>query len=405
MASPARPRLEFESYSEIPYSVNSPATGPFGETYVTFKIKASNTPSSDKELKILVRTTGFHYINGDDGEFTHTFETTHGTESNFQIEVTDPMGGNNADGVIAVELLDGDGFTLADADLHKTEANVVDEAPNTIAVLPIVSIESSAEMNGVTEGGSFPFTVSAEANVGANLVVTLDIPDGTDESLTFALAGGGTTVTIPSGERMVSGTINVTPSGGGVDPDAPTEFTFGIMADTSKYYVARRDGTIDVTVKDKDSGDADTPLLTLAGPTSGSVVEGTTATYTVTASHTPNGLPLTVSYTVADDQTGDFLATAQEGAKTVNITSGTTTTFDVVTQAVAGTTTGTITVSIVDGAGYALGGTTSVSTSVTNVVAITGGFDCFAGGDFDGDGGDGRSFVYVYGVGNGGCEC
>ena len=373
VVSPARPRLEFESFSEIPYSVNSPATGPSGETYVMFKIISSNIPSSDIQLKVLVDSTGFHYINGDDGEFTHTFKTTDEMESIFQIEVTDPLGGNNADGVISVELLDGDGFTLADADLHKTEANVVDEAPNTIAVLPIVSIESSAEMNGVTERGSFPFSVSAAENVGANLVVALDLPDGSSSGLTFAIEGASNNeVTIPNGMREYSGMIIVetTQNPGGVAANAPTSFTFGIMPDTTKYYVARREGTIDVTVKDKDDGDADTPLLTLIGPTSGSVTEGETATYMVTASHTPNKLPLTVSYFVADDQTIDFLATTQEGAKTVNITSGTTTTFDVITQEVTGTTTGTITVSIVDGAGYALGDAISVSTIVKDTVAL-----------------------------------
>ena len=87
-----------------------------------------------------------------------------------------------------------------------------------------------------------------------------------------------------------------------------------IASAPSKYTLSSND-RIAVTVKDSDEGDADYPLLTLTGPAS--VVEGATATYTATASHTPSNLPVTVSFLVADDPTGDFLAAGEEGPKTM----------------------------------------------------------------------------------------
>ena len=81
-----------------------------------------------------------------------------------------------------------------------------------------------------------------------------------------------------TGTNSASGVINVgITSGppGGVDADSPTSFMFGLTAVAGKYTVS---DPISVLVKDKDSGDAATPLLTLTGPAS--VVEGETATYT-----------------------------------------------------------------------------------------------------------------------------
>ena len=42
-----------------------------------------------------------------------------------------------------------------------------------------------------------------------DLEVTLDIPDGSGEALTFALDGGGNTLTIMTGTNSASGVINV----------------------------------------------------------------------------------------------------------------------------------------------------------------------------------------------------
>ena len=256
-------------------------------------------------------------------------------------------------------LLMGAGYALGNT--ISVSTNVTDP------VLPVVTIASSAADTGVTERGSFTITVSTVENVSEDLEVTLDIPDGSGEALTFALDGGGNTLTIMTGTNSASGVINVgITSGppGGVDADSPTSFMFGLTAVAGKYTVS---APISVLVKDKDSGDAATPLLTLTGPAS--VVEGETATYTVTASHTPSSLPLDVSLLVEDDATGDFLADAQQGSKTRQITAGTTTTLEVVTQAddPEGDD-GTIVVSIVEGAGYALGDTISVSTNVTDPV-------------------------------------
>ena len=90
---------------------------------------------------------------------------------------------------------------------------------------------------------------------------------------------------------------------------------------------------------------------------------------------------------MADDPTGDFLAAGEEGPKTMDITAGTTTTLEVDTQADSPDgADGTIVVSIVDGAEYALGSTISVSTTVTDpvlpVVSISGPIGVTQGHDY-----------------------
>ena len=140
-------------------------------------------------------------------------------------------------------------------------------------------------------------------------------------------------------------------------------FTFGIMADTSNYYVARRDGSVDVIVKDKDTGDADTPLMTLTGDST--VVEGSPATYMVTASVTPSTTK-TVMVKV-ENVTGSFLAVGEEKTHEVMVSSTTPVDLEIDTVAdMPDGNDGAIKATIVDGVGYALGETITVSTDVTD---------------------------------------
>ena len=299
-----------------------------------FTVTASHAPSVAKTVSLMVSEDQDFISSDNEGLNTVDFVADE-TTAVYRVPLADSDGGNDdTDSVITVTLVDTTystagadapqySYSLADSGLSAT-TTATDNEP-----LPVVSIASTAATStgtGVTEGHSFTFTVSAAEDVSADLVVDLTIPDystsGQGENIELALAGGGSSVTILSGTRSISGVINVTKesSTGGVEADFPLDVTISVAAAPSKYTLGSN-SQIEVTVKDTDTGDADTPLMTLTGPSE--VVEGATATYTVTASHNPSTLPLPVSLFVADDQTGDFLAAAEQGAKTRSIVSGT----------------------------------------------------------------------------------
>ena len=108
------------------------------------------------------------------------------------------------------------------------------------------------------------------------------------------------------------------------------------------------------------------PTITIAAGTS-PVTEGTSADFTLTADSAPSA-DLTVNLTVADADGSDFVAAANEGAKTATISSGSTTaTYSVATE---GDTTdepnGSVTVTVGTGTGYSVGTTASASVTVND---------------------------------------
>ena len=107
------------------------------------------------------------------------------------------------------------------------------------------------------------------------------------------------------------------------------------------------------------------PTITISGGSA--VTEGTAAEFTVTASEAPSAA-LTVNLTVADASGSDFVASGDEGSKTVTIAaSNTTATYSVST--VADTTdepNGDVTVTVATGTGYTVGTTSSASVTVND---------------------------------------
>ena len=108
------------------------------------------------------------------------------------------------------------------------------------------------------------------------------------------------------------------------------------------------------------------PVITIAGDTS-PVTEGTAAEFTVTADSAPSA-NLTVNLTVSDASGSDFVASGDEGSKTVTISADSTSaTYSVDT--VADTTdepNGSVTVTVASGTGYTVGSTASASVTVND---------------------------------------
>ena len=110
-----------------------------------------------------------------------------------------------------------------------------------------------------------------------------------------------------------------------------------------------------------------TPSATLSAGTS-PVTEGTAATFTVTLSRAAPASGLTVNLTVSESTNGDYVASADEGAKTLSIPGGATTgTYSVSTVDDGDDEpNGRVTVTLGSGSGYTLGATTSASVAVND---------------------------------------
>ena len=108
------------------------------------------------------------------------------------------------------------------------------------------------------------------------------------------------------------------------------------------------------------------PAITIAAGTS-PVTEGTNAQFTVTASSAPTSA-LTVNLTVSESAGSDYVASGDEGSKTVEIGSGSTTaTYNVTTQAdTTDEPNGTVTVTVTSGTGYTVGTTSSANVTVND---------------------------------------
>ncbi|MDD9948400.1 MAG: fibronectin type III domain-containing protein [candidate division Zixibacteria bacterium] len=113
------------------------------------------------------------------------------------------------------------------------------------------------------------------------------------------------------------------------------------------------------------SGDTNDPTITISGGSA--VTEGTAAAFTVTADGAP-GANLTVNLTVSDASGGDFVASGDEGSKSVTINGGATTASYSVTTRNDRTdeTDGSVTVRVASGTGYSVGTTSSASVTVND---------------------------------------
>ena len=182
--------------------------------------------------------------------------------------------------------------------------------PETPAAVPQVTVSGG---NGITEGGTASFTVTATPAPSAPLTVTLTVGQSGD----YAASGqtGTRQVTVPAGG---SATIEVATVNDGADePDGSVSAT--VEAGTG--YTVGSANTASVAVADDDDPVPDpvTPELRLSA---GSPVdEGGNAVFTVHADAAP-AADLTVGLTVA--QTGDVLSAPGAGSRQLTLAAGTT---------------------------------------------------------------------------------
>ena len=178
----------------------------------------------------------------------------------------------------------------------------------------VVDVPLAVSGTGVTTAD---WSLAKKSGTGLNTGVTLSGTTTATPKVRFSGAGAETATLVltatadavaePGGETW---TVALGPDGDGANgfdhPDLGTNVGGGAdpHATRNRFAVAVREGTVTV------------PTVTISGGSA--VTEGAGAQFTVSAAPAPTA-DLTVHLTVADDAASDFVASADEGAKTVVI--------------------------------------------------------------------------------------
>ena len=340
----------------------------------TVAVTAGTAPSADLTLNLTVfdAPNSDFVAAADEGSKTVTLaasETTVTFSVPTQADTVD-----EPDSTVTVLLEGGDDYTPTGERHVRVTVNDDDGAstPTRPAGCGAVGPNQSEMIRSLTSTGNsidMTFGTGTFRHVGqANLIICE--PDQMDVySTRTALAWASAEVPLPGETASITG----------LDPETDYWVRYFVYTSRGPWYYIR---TAAASSSD--------PTVTIAAGTS-PVTEGTAATFTVTASSAPSA-NLTVNLTVADASGSDFVASGDEGSKTVTIAaSATTATHSVPTTADStDEPNGNVTVTVNSGTGYTVGSTSSASvtvndddaTALTAPCAATSGQPGFFGSDF-----------------------
>ena len=189
---------------------------------------------------------------------------------------------------------------------------------------------------GITEGGDATFTITASPTPAAPLSISVSVT----QSGNYGVTTGARTVSIPT-----SGSYTLTVSTTNDNADEPDGSVTATVNTGSGYTVSSGNGAATVAVADDDQAPTTPEISVTAG---GGITEGGDATFTITASPTPQ---TAMSVSVSVSQTGDYGATT--GARTVLIPTGGSYTLTVSTSDdSADEANGSVTATVNTGTGY-----------------------------------------------------
>ncbi len=297
----------------------------------SFTLTADPTPHSSITVNVTVSATGSYGVTT--GSQTVTIPTS-GTVT-FTVATTGDST-DEADGSVTATLNTGNSYTL-DSSASSATVNIADDD------VPEISIAAGSE---VTEGNSASFTLTADPTPHTSIDVTVKVT----ATGSYGVTTGTKTVTIGT-----TGTATLTVATTGDTVDEVDGSVTATLVDGATYNLDSSASAATVAVTDND--------VPTVGITAGTAVtEGSSASFTLTASPVPKA---NLDVTVAVTATGNYGVTT--GTQTVTIpTSGTAT----LTIATTGDTTdeadGSVSATLIDGAGYDLDSSASTAT-----VAVT----------------------------------
>ena len=215
--------------------------------------------------------------------------------------------------------------------------------------LPVVSIRASGPTS-IVEGGAASWTLSADPAPTTELTVNLAWTQSGD----FLPGTRPQTVTIPvSGEA----TVSVDTVDDSTDEPSGT-VTLSVVGGSG--YSVGTSNTATVTVSDRDAPALPVVTIRASGPTS--IVEGATASWTLSADPAPTAeLTVNLNWT----QSGDFLPESRPQTVTIPVSGEATVSVDTVDDG-TDEPSGTVRLSVVGGSGYSVGTSNTATVTVSD---------------------------------------
>ncbi|WP_419924106.1 S8 family serine peptidase [Candidatus Poriferisocius sp.] len=312
-----------------------------------FTVSASPAPAAPLTVKVRVAASG------DFGAVTSTRSVIVPADGSVSFTVaTVDDGADEADGSVSAQVLAGSGYTVG-----STSSASVDVADDDDPPRPEVTAETHEADPGVAACAGKPTVTVADATArrGEDLEFVISLSCRHSRSITayYYVAFGdkwfpSASVTFDSGDT--SATVRV-PTASARDVKFNVVWVPG---------AAIRGGEADGTIIEAADTPPPTPVVTIAGGTG--VTEGGDASYTVTANPPPTAsLPVQVKVT----QVGDYGAVT--GTRTVTVPVGGTVTFTVATaDDSVDEADGSVTATLIDGAGYVLGAAKTATVNVAD---------------------------------------
>ena len=303
----------------------------------TFTVSASPAPSAPITVNVSVGANSF-------GASGASAVTVSGASASYTVTTVDDQT-DEPSGTVTVTLASGSGYSLgspASASFPVAD----DDSP----LPPPTSVVSITGASSVVEGGAATFTLSASPPPASPLDVEVSVSAQGD----YGAQTGSRTVTVPA-----TGSVSFTVATSGDSTDEPDGSVTATLVDGADYDLAAQNAATVAVADDDVPPPPPTPVVSIAADAA-SVVEGSSASFTVSPSPPP-AAPLDVEVSVAAQ--GDY--GAQTGSRTVTVPATGSVTFTVPTAGdSADEPDGSVTATLVDGADYDL------RASVTATVAV-----------------------------------
>ena len=335
---------------DSPAATVKAGTSPVTEgTAATFTVELSTAaPTGGLSIALTVAdVSGSDFVaSGNEGSKTLSFAEGDTSKTYTVATVADSV--DEASGNVTVTVGSGTGYTVGTASSASVTVNDDDA--------PAASIKAGT--SPVTEGTAASFTVelsSAAPSGGLSISLTVADVSGSD----FVASGNEGSKTLSFAEGDTSKTYTVATVADSVDEaSGAVQVTIG----TGTGYTVGTPSSASVTVNDDDS-----PAATIKAGTS-PVTEGTAASFTVELSTAAPTGGMSISLTVADVSGSDFVASGNEGAKTLSFAEGDTSkTYTVATVADSvDEASGAVKVTVGSGTGYTVGTPSSASVTVND---------------------------------------
>ena len=309
-------------------SIAGPSDGLTEGDTAAYTVTVAGASARALDIGLTVSQAGSFVASGDTGTKSLALASGTGTLTYSVVTVDDEA--DEADGSVTVRLNAGSGYTV-DGDASAATVAVADDDPTTVVLsAPAGDISETNGSKVVTltlgrglvagEALSLPLTVAGQAKLGTDYV--LSAPETAPTGVTYATLGTAPTVTFTGAATpsATAATLTLSATSDVLDEGASETVSIGLptLNENSGSGLeggASGSGSVGFAITDDDAA----PVVSLARVGTGAIVEGSSATFTVSAPN-PSARDLSIGLEVSQD--GSFLAAASVGEDSLELSSG-----------------------------------------------------------------------------------